>query len=98
MRAAESRITPTCSRQWGMYAHLSWARRTAGSARHHVPAARWKPADEAGRRIARATAADGTRGAVPQVGLSTPVRPVWTSVSWVPFARITNRSLQQKFG
>ena len=24
------------------------------------------------------------------------MRPVWTSVSWVPFDRITNRSLQQK--
>ena len=26
------------------------------------------------------------------------MRPVWTSVSWVPFDRITNRSLQQKSG
>src|SRR5262249_59736880 len=74
---AKSRITPACSHQRWMYAHFSWVRRTLGSAWHHRPSARRKPADEAGPGIAGAPeAACASGGAVPQEGASTPVSPV----------------------
>jgi hypothetical protein len=85
---------PMCSRDWGG----DVSRISPGPARPRgSPGTRChRLAGNRRMRLVWGPRSAVASGSVPRVGFSTPVRPVCTSVSRVPFDGITNRSLQQK--